>query len=176
MLEKFVRYCARPPLAKDRLHELPDGRIALQLKSPWFDGTTHVVYEPLDFIAKLAALVPRPHKNLVVYHGVISPHARWRKRVVAYAREPQAAEPVAATATDSTVPPHKRRQWAELMRRAFGYDLLNCGKCGGKMALLACIMQRAVISKILNHLGLPSESPRPAKARASPQAELDHVA
>jgi len=91
---------------------------------------THVVYEPLDFIAKLAALVPRPHKNLVVYHSVISPHARWRKRVVAYAREPQAAEPVAAAATDSTVAPHKRRQWADLMRRAFGYDLLNCSKCG----------------------------------------------
>ncbi len=59
--------------------------------------------------------MPRPHKNLIVYHGVISPHARWRERVVTYGREPQAAEPVDAVATDSTVPPHKRRQWADLM-------------------------------------------------------------
>ena len=50
MLEKLVRYCARPPLAKDRLRELSDGRIALELKTPWFDGTTHVVYEPLEAI------------------------------------------------------------------------------------------------------------------------------
>jgi hypothetical protein len=37
---KAVRYCARPPLAQDRLQELPDGRITLQLKTPWSDGST----------------------------------------------------------------------------------------------------------------------------------------
>lgn len=178
MLEKLVRYCARPPLAKDRLHKLPDGRIALELKTPWFNGTTHVIYEPVDFLAKLAALVPRPHKNLVIYHGVISPHARWRTRVIAYGRKPDACEPASAAAADSDVPPHKRNQWTELMRRAFGYDLLSCPKCGGKMVLLACIMERAVIAKILKHLGLPSEPPRLAKARAAPgtQTRLEHVA
>lgn len=153
-------------------------RIALELKTPWFDGTTHVIYEPLDFVAKLAALVPRPHTNLVVYHGVLSPHAGWRKRVVAYARQPDAIEPAAAAATESRAPKRKRRQWAELMRRAFGYELLSCGKCGGQMVLLACIIQRAVVDKILKHLGLPSEPPRAAKAHASPwsQTQLGHVA
>ena len=64
------------------------------------------------------------------------------------------------------------------MRRAFGYDLLSCGKCGGRMVLIACILQRAVVAKILKHLGLASEPPRPAKARASPaaQTDLDYVA
>jgi hypothetical protein len=55
-LEKLLRYCARPPIAQERLQELPAGRIALQLKTPWHDGSPHVVYEPLDLIAKLAAL------------------------------------------------------------------------------------------------------------------------
>jgi hypothetical protein len=64
-LEKLVRYCARPALSKDRLSELPDGRIALELKTPWFDGTTRILYEPLDFLAKLAALVPRPRSGLI---------------------------------------------------------------------------------------------------------------
>jgi hypothetical protein len=156
---------------------MPDGRIALELKTPWFDGTTRILYEPLDFLSKLAALVPRPHKNLIVYHGVISPHARLRQRVVAYGREPSAAEPAPAAA-GAVVPKHKRAQWLELMRRAFGYDLLHCPSCGGKMVLLACIMQRALITKILSHLGLPMEAPRPAKARASPlsQAHFDYVA
>ena len=35
-----------------------------QLKTPYRDGTTHVIFEPLDFIAKLAALVPKPRVNL----------------------------------------------------------------------------------------------------------------
>jgi hypothetical protein len=65
-----------PPIAQDRIAELPDGRISLQLKTPWADGTTHVVYEPLDLIAKLAALVPRPYKNLILYHGVLAAKRR----------------------------------------------------------------------------------------------------
>ena len=35
-----------------------------QYKQPFRDGSTHVVLEPLDFIARLAALVPRPRRNL----------------------------------------------------------------------------------------------------------------
>jgi len=48
------------------LSELPDGGIALDLKTPWSDGTTHVLYEPADLIAKRDALVPRPWKNVVL--------------------------------------------------------------------------------------------------------------
>jgi hypothetical protein len=68
-LEELLRYCARPPISDERLRISADGSIFLRLKTPWKDGSTHIVYEPLDFIAKLAALVPRPHKNLVVYRG-----------------------------------------------------------------------------------------------------------
>ena len=38
-----------------------------KLKTPYSDGTTHVIFEPLDFIAKLAALVPKPRVNLSTY-------------------------------------------------------------------------------------------------------------
>jgi hypothetical protein len=40
------------------------------------------VFEPLDFIARLAALVPPPRAHLARYHGVFAPHSRWRKDVV----------------------------------------------------------------------------------------------
>jgi hypothetical protein len=64
------------------------------------------------------------------------------------------------------------------MRRAFGYDLLSCRNCGGKMELLAVILERALIRKILSHLGLPNEPPAIKRARASPEPYLpfDHVA
>jgi len=43
---------------------MPQGRVRYALKTPYRDGTTHVVFEPLDFIARLAALVPTPRVHL----------------------------------------------------------------------------------------------------------------
>ncbi len=40
-----------------------------------------IFQEPLDFIARLAALVPRPRAHLTRYHGVFAPHSRWRAEV-----------------------------------------------------------------------------------------------
>ena len=157
-LEKLLKYCARPPIAHDRLSELPDGRIALRLKTPWSDGSTHVVYEPLDLIAKLAALIPRPYKNLVLYHGVLAANSSWRQRAVRYGRSAE-REPAAPAAVDPPSMRPRRVQWAELMRYAFGYELLSCPRCGGKMKLLACILDRASIRKILTHRGLNPEPP-----------------
>jgi Putative transposase/Transposase zinc-binding domain len=85
-LEKVLRYCARPALSEERLRRVGD-KVHLRLKAPWRDGTTHMVYEAIDFVAKLAALVPRPHKNLVLYHGVLSANAAWRARVVLHGRD-----------------------------------------------------------------------------------------
>lgn len=45
------------------------------LKTPYRDGTTHIVIEPLDFMARLAALVPPPRMHLTRYHGVFAPHS-----------------------------------------------------------------------------------------------------
>jgi hypothetical protein len=51
------------------------GKVRFTLKTPYRDGTTgdrrsHVIFEPLDFIARLAALVPKPRVNLTRFHGV----------------------------------------------------------------------------------------------------------
>jgi len=121
-LEDLVRYCARPPLSHDRVTMLDNGQISLELKTPWRDGTTHVVHAPLDFIAKLAALIPRPHRNLVLYHGVLAARSKLRASVVNYERE------ASNEASDNAALPqskHQRRLWADLMRRAFGYELLT---------------------------------------------------
>lgn len=66
-LEQLCRYLLRPPVAQDRLHLTRDGRILVELKSEWADGTTHLVFEPLELLEKLAALTPRPRINLVLY-------------------------------------------------------------------------------------------------------------
>jgi len=62
-LERLARYAGRPPLAAERLSVLDDGRLLYRLKQRWRDGTTHVIYEPLELIERLAALVPPPRLN-----------------------------------------------------------------------------------------------------------------
>ena len=66
-LEHLCRYLTRPALCLERLSQRPDGRVQWQLKRPFRDGTTHFVFTPEDFIARLAALVPRPQHNLTRY-------------------------------------------------------------------------------------------------------------
>jgi hypothetical protein len=57
---RLCRYIARPAVATGRLALTAQGLVRYTLKTPYRDGTTRVVLEPLDFIARLAALVPKP--------------------------------------------------------------------------------------------------------------------
>jgi hypothetical protein len=70
-LERLCRSIARPAVASRRLSLTAQGQVRYQLKTPHRDGTTHVVLEPVDFIARLAALVPKPRGSLTRYHGVL---------------------------------------------------------------------------------------------------------
>ena len=58
------------------------GDVVLQLKSAWRDGTTHIKISPLEFMQRLAALVPRPRLHLIRFHGVLAPHAGLRATIV----------------------------------------------------------------------------------------------
>ena len=166
-LERLCQYLCRPPLGQGRLQRLRDGRIAVALQRPWADGTTHLVFTPVELLERLVPLVPRPRTNLILYHGVLAPNAPWRREVVARAeseasavepcpRSPPADEERAEAKPDRARP--KYRAWADLMRRAFEADVLSCPRCGGRMTVLATIEDPAVIQRILTHLGLSVEA------------------
>ena len=59
-LERLCRYVARPALAAGRLRVLDSERLTFALKTPWSDGTSHLLLSPMDLLEKLAALVPPP--------------------------------------------------------------------------------------------------------------------
>ncbi len=63
-LDRLCRYITRPAMAEHRLSLTAQGRLRYQLKTPYRGGTTHVVIESLDFIVRLAALVPKIRVNL----------------------------------------------------------------------------------------------------------------
>ena len=65
-----------PAVSEQRPSLTAQGQVRYQLKTPYRDGTTHVFFEPLDFIARLAALVPKPRLNLIRYHGVFAHYSK----------------------------------------------------------------------------------------------------
>jgi len=159
-LERLCRYVLRPPFAQERLRLRDDGRVLLELKTPWHDGTRQLVFEPLEFLEKLAALTPRPEVNLIICHGLLAPHARSRASVVAYGRPgPELVDSPGATALPvperggtSEKTPSRGWTWAALMQRAFAIDVLACPNCGARMRLIATVHDPLVIKRILAHL------------------------
>ncbi len=95
-LERLCRYVGRPPVASERLSELADGRLLYELRHRWRDGTTHVAFEPLELIDRLAALIPPPRFHTVRYHGVLASRSKHRAQVVPQVTEPAARPPCAA--------------------------------------------------------------------------------
>ena len=179
-LEHLCRYIARPPVATDRLDLLPTGEIAYRLRRPWSDGTTTLVFAPLDLVARLAALVPYPGKNSVHYHGVFAPRHAWRSEIVPRpptGRAPGEPDPPPGGGTTDEHP-RGRLPRAELLRRVFGIDAERCPHCGGRLRLLAFITEQSTIRTILQAMNLPADPPQLAPARAPPMLDtmFDDVA
>ena len=85
--EKLCRYAARPPLSLERLRRLPGGRIAYRLKYVGRGRGKHRIMAPMEFMARLAALIAPPRYPLIRYAGVLGPRSAWRKEVVPRPRE-----------------------------------------------------------------------------------------
>ena len=123
------------------------------MKTPYRDGTTHVIFEPLDFIARLAALVPRPRVNLTRFHGVFAPNSKLRA-LVTPAKRGRGNKARAADETQDQTPAERRAAmtWAQRLKRVFNIDIETCRECGGAIKVIACIEDPVVIQKLLTHL------------------------
>jgi Putative transposase len=161
-LERLCRYITRPAIANERLKRNHAGDVVLQLKSPYKDGATHIVMSPLEFMQRLAALVPRPKLHLTRFHGVLAPHAKLRAAIV-----PSPAEKATAHSADHARAHGSpaRMSWARLLKRVFDIDIERCPNCGGALKIIAAIVDPAVIAKILIHLHLPARAPPRSPAR-----------
>ena len=58
------------------------------MRRRWSDGTTHLLFDPIELLERLAALTPRPRVNLVLYYGVLGarPLARAGRGLPAWGR------------------------------------------------------------------------------------------
>ena len=71
-LEGLCRYGLRAPFSQRRLSVLPNGKVRYELARPWPtpSGVTELIMEPLQFLKRLAVLLPAPYQNLTRYHGL----------------------------------------------------------------------------------------------------------
>ena len=170
-LERLCRYIARPPLSEERLHRLPDGRYAVRLKTPYSDGTTHVLFRPHELMEKLAALVPPPRRHTIHYHGVLAPSADWRPHVIPRGEGLQTPRRPRRPRTGTGLVPGTWIPWAELLKRVFRIELFPCPRCGSRAYRVSYVLLPA--PALLAFYGLPATVPTPASPRAGPDPFSD---
>lgn len=171
-LERVCRYLGRPPIAQERLTELPDGRLRYEMKKVWRDGTHALVFEPLDLIARLCAMVPPPGFHMVRYHGVLSSHAKLRSDVVPEPPDDAPAPPPRQLDLyeDNDEVRLVRKPWAWLLRHVFLEDVTVCPECQGPMRWVEVATEPDDIARLLSRHDL-ADAPAP-RPRAPPHGQL----
>jgi hypothetical protein len=146
-LERLCRYIARPPLARERLEEQPDGSILLRLKTPWSDGTAALQLSRSELLQRILALIPPPRKNDIIYHGVFAPNQGWRSRVIP--EPPVDTTPdhlrIRLTKEPALGPQPAWMTWAALLWRVFQEDRVSCPRCGEPMKVRTVVMAPATM-------------------------------
>jgi len=137
-------------VSEKRLSLWRNGQVRYELKTPYREGTTHVNFEPMDFIARLGALVPKPRFNLTRFHGVFAPDSAHRAQVTPAKR----GKVRTADSPEDTRPAERPAAltWAQRLTRVFNLDIETCNSCGGHVKIIACIEAPVVIEKTLTQL------------------------
>ncbi len=114
--------------------------------------------------------MPRPRLHLIRFHGVLAQNAKLRPLVVPQGPQVQEADTEATAPAECEVETAQARpyriSWARLLKRVFDIDMHTCSNCGGgELKIIAAILERPAIEKILTHLGLDPQPPPRGRAR-----------
>ena len=142
----------RVAIAEKRLSMTSTGKVRYELKTPFRNGTTHVIFEPLDFMARLAALVPKPRVNLTRFHGVFAPNSKHRALITPAGRGKGSKQANKEGDDRSFTERHAAMTFAQRLKRVFHIDIETCEKCQGPVRIIACVEDPVAIKQILGHL------------------------
>jgi hypothetical protein len=147
--ERLCGYLLRPPLAKDRLTQMADGRYRIALKRAWDDGTVALVVTGQELLARLTLLVPPPRVHTTRYFRVFAPRARWRRLIVPIS--PPAPTSVQRRGRGTCGQAHRYRlSWTQALGKVFEVDLSICPRCGRSgMQQIAVIQDASVLRAML---------------------------
>jgi hypothetical protein len=163
-----LRRPAIRPLQSDIFRAIPGSRCSIKRSArtsrrSWLGGSSGAVPSRVS-LKRSSGRSLTPRLNLIRFHGVLGPAAKWRRSVVPTAAS-SLANPGAETACDCGNQPkrdsNRRRNytWAALMARVFEVDVLECPQCKGRLRILAAIHPPENTRRILECLNLPTRAP-----------------
>ncbi|MBK8011646.1 MAG: transposase [Deltaproteobacteria bacterium] len=168
--ERLCLYAARPPFAEDQLRMTDDGRVRLTLRRPAKNGQAAIVlspvqFLPVQFLRRLAWLVPPPAQHQVRYAGVLASASKLRRAIV-----PRPAPVLQLAFPIENMRPRvqkRRMSWAKLLARVYSIDGERCLWCGGPLRPIGAVTESSHVAQILGRMR------RPRCARDPPQLALD---
>ncbi len=175
-IERLAQYIIRNPFAVEKMqvgasnHANPNGSIIYRSGLNPKIQRNFEIFSPCDFIAAITQHIPDKSFQLVRYYG-------WYSNKMRGQREKRAVDEAKAagnTVQIIDVSGHKPRRipsakWRELIKKVWEADPLLCPKCQKEMRIVSLIDERAVIERILRHLGLWEQGVRVTPARAPPE-------
>jgi Putative transposase len=147
---RLAQYMLRAPFSLEKMsYEPVSGTVIYRSRMHKTLKRNFQIMSGADWPAQLYRHIPDRFEHLVRYAGWYSNRSRGKRRRM----EPQAAE-VATREVDVREAARVRSTWARLIHKVYEVDPLECPRCKGPMRVIALIDDKAVIRKILSHLGL----------------------
>ena len=163
---RLVRYCARNPIALERL-TYDRAAKAVTYRSDKSEGPTAgtETADPLEFLARVLVHIPDQGHVTTRYYGWYANRPRGMRRQA----EPAAVDaPPMIIPAPRVAPTEATRRWAGLLQQIFEVDPLACPTCRGAMRIVAFITQPSVTDQILTHLRTCAAHAAHADARSPP--------
>ncbi len=154
-----------------------------------------MVLEPLNLIARLVPLVPRPRTHQLRYHGLLAPRANLRASVIPERTLVAIPHQLSLldddcrpaghtgggadaghvdTPTDAAPRPKLQRMaWARLLERMGGWDMETCPHCGAQLVVVGITLDPGDVARALSASGLmPVSQLDLSPARSPPRGQL----
>ena len=160
-LRKLIEYIARGPLSNQRLEITDNKKVKLRLKTPYSDGTTHLVFTFSEFLERLVSIIPLPKSHLVRWGGVLAPNSPLCKKITLKPEKKKGFQFRDA----GEEPTLKNSSWSKMLAKVFKIDVTTCECCGGKMQKICAVLDGEGIRRYLRHLNIDPDPPQRAPAR-----------
>ena len=147
---RLAQYMLRAPFALEKMsYEPVSGIVIYRSRMHKTFKRNFQIMPGADWLVQLCRHIPDRFEHLVRYAGWYSNRSRGKRRLAGTQKVM-----IAPGEVDEREAARVRSTWARLIHKVYEVDPLECPKCKGPMRVIALIDDKAVIRKILTHLGL----------------------
>jgi len=107
----------------------------------------------LEFIARVTSHIPDKGQITVRYYGLKANAHRGKVK-----KTGQTAVPLLIMEKLRPIP---SKGWAEMIRKVYEVDPIDCPQCGGQIKVVAFLSDYSVVERIINHFNLSFVAERP---------------